>query len=538
MPLITFANQSGDVPASELDDNFSFLLNEIETGPRTRLTGDTIYYVRTDGSDSNDGLTNTAAGAFLTPQGLIDHLKQDVDFGGRNVTINIADGTYANFAIHGDMVGSNQSLRFKIVGNETNPQNVVIAGVGADAFRLLRAACWLTGVTVTTSGGSGYGFYIGEHADFLFGKIRFGDVVNDQFFCFDGAIASAADDVEVVGDADSFLHVTSKARVAFDEHTITFTGTPAFTTYVLGLNDATLSLSGTTLVGDKTGRCFVHNNAFVNLQNTVGKILGTNNAWEIDGGGNVVYNPVQDTIYVRSGGSSHNDGYLNTDARAFATISDAMNWLRDRPYNALNSTTPVIQVQDGTWTSPVTLSNIPFVDQVTLQGNTGTPANVLLDITGNPCITAGSQTRWVVQGFKAQTTSGAIISAVNCDLLVINNFDFGSCTGAHIDVGRYGFVQVGTSYTISGGAAQHVQYEQGRVFIAGAITATISGSPTITTMVNGQVGGDARISPTWSGSPAVGTKKYSITGNAVLNTAGVTLPGSVAGTTATGGQVL
>ena len=464
MPLITFADQSGEVPASELDDNFAFLLNEIETGPRTRLTGATIYYVRTDGNDSNDGLTNTAAGAFATPQGWVDRLKQEIDIGGQDITVNIADGTYPNFFIHGGFVGANQSIRVKIVGNIVNPENVVIQGTSADACRLLNVACWISGMTFTTTG-SGYGLYVGDHTDLVFSDIRFGNVVNDMLFCFNGAIAAASGDVTVVGDADSFVHVTARARLGFDGHTITFVGTPAFNTYVAGLNDATLSLSGTTLVGDKTGRCLVHNNGFVNLQNATGKLLGTNNAWEIDGGGNVVYSPVQDTIYVRTGGSSHNDGYLNTDARAFASISDAMNWLRDRPYNALNSTTPVIQVQDGTWTSPVTLSEIPFVDQVTLRGNTGTPANCLLDITGNPVITAGSGTKWIVEGFKAQTSSGSIVSAVDCAALQIKSFDFGSCTGSHLDVGRNAFVQVTTSYTISGGAAQHVNFEQGRVYL-------------------------------------------------------------------------
>ena len=62
-------------------------------GARELLTANRTYYVRTDGSDSNNGLANTSGGAFLTIQKAIDTAAA-LDLSVYNVTIQIADGTY------------------------------------------------------------------------------------------------------------------------------------------------------------------------------------------------------------------------------------------------------------------------------------------------------------------------------------------------------------------------------------------------------------------------------------------------------------
>ena len=65
------------------------------------LTADTTFYVRTDGSDSNDGLTNSAGGAFRTIQGAINHVVSNYNMDTHQATISVQPGTYDGFTLVG-----------------------------------------------------------------------------------------------------------------------------------------------------------------------------------------------------------------------------------------------------------------------------------------------------------------------------------------------------------------------------------------------------------------------------------------------------
>lgn len=98
---------------------------------RELLTADRTYYVRNDGSDANDGLTDSAAGAWATLQHAADYILRNVDIAGYNCTVKVKPGTYAGVRCLDPFVGG----WVKFEGDTTTPSNVVINANGAAAFQ-------------------------------------------------------------------------------------------------------------------------------------------------------------------------------------------------------------------------------------------------------------------------------------------------------------------------------------------------------------------------------------------------------------------
>jgi hypothetical protein len=89
-------------------------------GGREKLTTNRTYYVRTDGSDSNDGLSNASGGAFLTVQKAVNVIFSSLDLGGFDVTIQLGTGTFTgNISVSSSQVGAGKIT----INGDTNPAN-------------------------------------------------------------------------------------------------------------------------------------------------------------------------------------------------------------------------------------------------------------------------------------------------------------------------------------------------------------------------------------------------------------------------------
>jgi len=199
-----------------------------------------------------------------------------------------------------------------------------------------------------------------------------------------------------------------------------------------------------------------------------------------------------------------------------------------------------IQVADGTYTGSVDVATSwTGGGKIVLQGNMTTPANVYLNTASGILISAPLPATITIQGFKIAASAGNCISMTAPGTVNYGTIEFSTASNAHINLSSPGsFLSCISDYSISGGATNHWVFSRGAACILSSRTVTLTGTPAFTTFVNCQMVSVLRLaSVTFSGSASAGTKKYDVTTNAVVYTSGgVTLPGGVAGTTATGGQ--
>lgn len=237
------------------------------------------------------------------------------------------------------------------------------------------------------------------------------------------------------------------------------------------------------------------------------------------------------TYYVRTDGSDSNDGLTNSSGGAFLTIQKAIDVAYGLDFGVYNVT---ISVQSGTYTAGATFTGRHTgAGALTLAG-----ASATISTTSAACITASLGAVVTVSGFTVQTTTSGNCFSISKGAVVNlgTGMTFAACAGDHISVSDYGQM-VGNTYTISGGASRHIIITGGSVSF-GASTTTLTGTPAFSQFILAQNLGVASFFTTVFSGAATGTR-YSASLNAAINTFGggaSYFPGSVAGSTGTGGQ--
>jgi hypothetical protein len=227
-------------------------------GPRETLTANRTYYVRSDGSDSNDGLTNTAGGAFLTIQKALDTVANGLDLAGYAVTIQVAAGTYTgNISVPAPWVGTGNVI---LLGDATTPSNcllstsggAIVVGTAASATAGSGAARLLLGGFKITTSGNGTAISVNESSLVsLIGAMEFGNVgTGSHLFSARGSGIYVNANYTISGNAGQHWNANTNSRIFCTSRTVTLSGSPVFSNgFARALRQGQIVCGGSTFSG-------------------------------------------------------------------------------------------------------------------------------------------------------------------------------------------------------------------------------------------------------------------------------------------------
>jgi len=204
-----------------------------------------ILYVRKDGNDNNSGLTNNAAGAFLTIQAAVQAAITRYDASGFTVTIQVGGGTY-NEAVTLSQTGTTDIV---LTGDPATPTNCTISAPGSSDAVTVTISSRLTigGFRLIASGGSALvGF---DGSSIRFDSVNFGGALNAHIYGAQNSFIVADGNYTISGAAALHALAISSSNISLDGRAITFSGgTQNYNAQFVRANSAKIFASGTTFV--------------------------------------------------------------------------------------------------------------------------------------------------------------------------------------------------------------------------------------------------------------------------------------------------
>ena len=215
---------------------------------RETLAANRTYYVRSDGSDSNTGLTDSSGGAFLTIQQAYDTVAGTLDLAGFTVTIQVRNGTFAALSMTQPWTGGGTVI---IQGDTGTPANVTISSAThcVQYTAVLPGTVLLRGFTLTSSGASCiYGANTGRLA---FSSITFGAASTYHIYAdAPGASIVAAGNYSITGNAIAHAVASSPGSKAdLTSYQATIASARAYTYFVYASRGGAVIAFGWTATG-------------------------------------------------------------------------------------------------------------------------------------------------------------------------------------------------------------------------------------------------------------------------------------------------
>lgn len=260
---------------------------------REKLSAARTYYVRTDGNDSNNGLSNAAGGAFLTIQKAVASVAA-LDGGVFDVTIQIADGTY-DVGVGVELPAVVGGGNFYIRGNALNPENVVIRTSGS--VLQTQACFWVAGATgkwnieslrlSSVASGQPVGLSASSGSILRFANIDFGSGFVFQLRGLDAGSLRATGGYKISAASQFHFSAGQNSVIRLEGITITLTGTPTFSTAFGNASFGGVAVVGSvTFSGSATGpRYAIVSNGVINTNGAGATYLPGDTAGTLATGG-------------------------------------------------------------------------------------------------------------------------------------------------------------------------------------------------------------------------------------------------------------
>jgi hypothetical protein len=178
------------------------------------------------------------------------------------------------------------------------------------------------------------------------------------------------------------------------------------------------------------------------------------------------------SYYVDDAGSDSATGL--TVGTPFLTLQKAIDVVAALDISIYNVT---INIADGTYTGGGIVTG-PWVGSgdVSIVGNTTTPANVLLNVAGN-CIQVNSGGRLKVSGLKLQATSIGLYATRTGYIEVNGLMDFGACSSYHAFTEAGARIQFLANWNTTGGAFASLGGQAGGTMSIASRSTTITNTP-------------------------------------------------------------
>lgn len=219
---------------------------------RELLTANRTYYVRTDGSDTNNGLTNLSGGAFATLQKAYNVIAGTLDLAGYTVTIQQGTaGTLTGALLLSQSWSGGGAVTIDLGGGTLS----VTANHAIRSIAPLAGTLTIQNGTISTTT-SGSCIRTDAAGLIVIGSsVTFGACAGVHFDANTGRAFIRVDANYTISGGATFYHLFAShgGYIECNGKTVTLTGTPAFTAFAAAVDRSGLGVPGNTYTGAATG---------------------------------------------------------------------------------------------------------------------------------------------------------------------------------------------------------------------------------------------------------------------------------------------